>query len=124
MDPRANSTGILSRESPHAPLQLIICRRVLSGDVGQLAKDLRSVDGEAGQQDELLPGGAQQAGVVLDRELAEEGQLLDPRDLAKEELVGKATQQRKQLHLRHFVPGGQKGRQREEPSSVTSLFIS
>lgn len=91
-------------------MQLIIRRRVLGSDVGELAEDLRSVDGEAGQQDELLPGGAQQAGVVLDGKLTEEGQLLDPRDLAEEELVGEATQQREQLHLCHFVPGGGESR--------------
>lgn len=85
-------------------MQLIIRGRVFGSDAGQLAKDLRSVDGEAGQQDELLPGGAQQAGVVLDGELAKEGQLLDPGDLAEEEFVCKAAQQREQLNLRHFVP--------------------
>ena len=45
-------------------------------------------------------------------QLAEEWQLLDPGDLAEEQLVRQATQQRKQLHLGHLVPsrrGGGKG---------------
>lgn len=42
---------LLSGPFPHSPLQLIVRRRVFGSDVGQLAEDLRSVDGEAGQQD-------------------------------------------------------------------------
>lgn len=107
---------------PHSPLQLIICRSVFGSNARQLAKDLRSVDSEAGEQDELLPGGAQQAGVVLDGELTEEGQLLDPRDLAEEEFVGKATQQCKQLHLRHFVPGAHGSRRRVSARSRQTTY--
>lgn len=88
----------------NSPLQLVIRRRVLGGDVSQVSKDLGAVDGEAGEQDELLPGGAEQAGVVLYGKLAEEWQLLDPGDLAEEQLVRQATQQGEQLHLCHFVP--------------------
>lgn len=77
----------------HSPLQLIVRRRVLGSDVSQFSKDLGAVDGEAGEQDELLPGGAEQAGVVLYGELAEERQLLDPGDLAKEQLVCQATEE-------------------------------
>lgn len=95
--------------NPHnSPLQLVVGRRVLGGDVGQVSEDLSTVDGEAGEQDELLPGGAEQAGVVFYGELAEERQLLDPGDLAEEQLVGQATQQRKEFHLCHFVPGTHK----------------
>lgn len=62
----------------HSPVQLIVRRRVLGSDIGQLSKDLGTVDGEAGEQNELLPGGAEQASVVLNGELAEEWQFLDP----------------------------------------------
>lgn len=89
----------------HSPLQLIIRRRVLGCDIGQVPEDLGTVDGEAGEQDELLPGGTEQAGIVFYGELAEERQLLDPGDLTEEQLVCQATQQSKQLHLSHFVPG-------------------
>lgn len=92
----------------HLPLQLVVRRRVFGGDVGQVSEDLGAVDGEAGQQDELLPGGAEQAGVVLYGKLAEERQLLDPGDLAEKQLVCQAAQQGKQLHLCHFVPGTHK----------------
>jgi len=94
-------------------LQLVVGRRVLGGDVGQVSEDVRAVDGEAGQQDELLPGGAQQAGVVLDGQLAEERQLLDPRDLPEEQLVGQPAQQGEQLHLAHLVPAETGTRARE-----------
>lgn len=87
-----------------SPLQLVIGRRVLVGDVGQVSQDLRAVDGQAGEQDELLPRGAQQPCVVLDGELAEERQLLDPRDLTEQQLVGQAAQQGEELHLGHPVP--------------------
>lgn len=89
----------------HSPLDFVIRRGVLGGDVGQVSEDLGAIDGEAGQQDELLPGRAEQTGVVLYGELTEERQLLDPGDLAEEQLICQATQQRKQLHLGHFVPG-------------------
>lgn len=95
----------------HSPLQLIVRRRVLGSDIGQFSEDLCAVDGKAGQQDELLPGGAEQAGVVLYGELAEEGQLLNPGDLAEEQLVCKAAQQGKQLNLRHFVPATHSNKQ-------------
>lgn len=75
----------------HLPLQLIIRWRVLGGDVGQVSEDLGAVDGEAGQQDELLPGGAEEAGVVLYGKLAKEGQLLDPGDLTEKQLVCQAA---------------------------------
>lgn len=92
------------RRCGDSPLQLVIGRRVLVGDVGEVSQDLGAVDGQAGEQDELLPRGAQQARVVLDGELAEERQLLDPRDLTEEELVGQTAQQGEQLHLGHPVP--------------------
>lgn len=98
-------TPLPSPSPCHSPLQLIVRRRVLGGDVGQVSEYLGTVDGEAGEQDELLPGGAEQTGVVLYGELAEERQLLDPGDLAEEQLVCQATQQGKQLYLCHFVPG-------------------
>lgn len=88
----------------HSPLKLVVWWRVLCCDVGQLSKDLATVDSEAGEQDELLPGGAEQAGVVLYGELTEEGQLLDPGDLAEEQLVCQTAQQSKQLHLCYLVP--------------------
>lgn len=97
----------------HSPLQLIVRRGVLGRDVSELSKDLRAVDGKAREQDELLPGGAEQAGVVLYGELAEERQLLDPGDLAEEQLVRQATQQSEQLHLRHLVPEAHTECQRE-----------
>lgn len=87
-----------------SPLQLLIRRCVFVCDVGKVSQDLSTVDGQAGEQDELLPRGTQQAGVVLDGELAEERQLLDPRDLTEEQLVGQAAQQGEQLHLGHPVP--------------------
>lgn len=86
------------------PLQLVVRGQVLGGDVGQVPEHLAAVDGEAGEQDELLPSSTEQQGVVLDGQLAEERQLLDPRDLTKQQLVGQTTQQRKQLHLSHLVP--------------------
>lgn len=92
------------RQCGDSPLQLVIGRRVLVGDVGEVSQDLGAVDGQAGEQDELLPRGAQQARVVLDGELAEERQLLDPRDLTEEELIGQTAQQGEQLHLGHPVP--------------------
>lgn len=88
----------------HSPLDFIIRRGVLGGDISQVSKDLGAIDGEAGQQDELLPGRAEQTGVVLYGELTEERQLLDPGDLAEQQLICQPTQQRKQLYLGHFVP--------------------
>lgn len=96
---------ILYRFARHSPLQLVIRWRVLGCDIGQVSEDLGTVDGEAGEQDKLLPGGAQQAGVVFYGELTEERQLLDPGDLTEEQLICQATQQGKQLYLGHFVPG-------------------
>lgn len=96
-----------SLSTRHSPLKLVVRWRVLCCDVGQLSKDLATVDSEAGEQDELLPGGAEQAGVVLYGELTEEGQLLDPGDLAEEQLVCQTAQQSKQLHLCYLVPSEQ-----------------
>lgn len=104
-------TPYFLRSLCHSPLQLIVRWRVFGSDIGQFSKDLCAVDGKAGQQDELLPGGAEQAGVVLYGELTEEGQLLNPGDLAEEQLVCKAAQQGKQLDLRHFVPATHNNKQ-------------
>ena len=90
----------------NSPLQLLIRRCVLGSDVSQVPQYLGAVDGQAGQQDELLPGGAEQAGIVLDGELAEERKLFDPCDLSEQQLVGQTAQQGKQLHLGHPIPGG------------------
>lgn len=94
----------------HSPLDFVVRRCVLGGDVGQVSKDLGAVDGETGKQNEFLPGGAQQACVVLYGELAEKWQLLDPRDLAEEQLVCQTTQQSEQLHLGQLVPGFNKNK--------------
>lgn len=61
-----------------SPLQLVVRRRVLVSDAGEVTQDLSAVDGEAGQQDEFLPRSTEQACVILDGELAEERQLLNP----------------------------------------------
>lgn len=86
-----------------SPLQLVVGRRVLGGDVGQVAEDLAAVDGQAGEQQQLLPGGTQQAGVVLDGKLAEKGQSLHPGDLPEEQLICQPAEQGEELHLRHLV---------------------
>lgn len=85
-------------------MKFLIRRRVLGSDISQIPQYLCTVDGQAGKQNELLPGGAQQAGVVLNGELAEEWELFDPSDLPEEQLVSQTTQQGKQLHLGHPVP--------------------
>lgn len=113
----------------HSPLQLIIRWCVFGGDVGQVSEDLGAVDGEARQQDELLPGGAEQAGVVLYGQLAKERQLLDPGDLPEEQLIRQATQQGKQLHLGYLVPGTHQAQRHMMshcccPSQISSGFAS
>lgn len=85
-------------------MQLILRGGVLGGHVGQVPKDLPAVDGQGGQQEQFLPSGTQQTGVVLDGELAKEGQPLDPGDLPEEELVRQATEKRKELGLSDLVP--------------------
>ena len=89
----------MSLAGRHSPLQLVIGRCVFVSDVGQVAQDLSAVDGQTGQQDELLPGGTQQACVVFNGQLAEERQLLDPGDLPEEQLISQTTQQSKALTL-------------------------
>lgn len=88
----------------NSPLQLMIRWSVLVSDISKVSQDLGAVDGQTGEQDELLPRGTQQACVVLDGELTEERQLLNPRDLTEEQLVGQTAQQGKELHLSHSVP--------------------
>ena len=95
-------------------LQLVIQGWVFSGDGCQVSKDLCAVYGEAGEQDELLPGGAEQAGAVLDGQLTEEGELLDPRDLTEQQLICQTAQQGKKLHLGYPEPGWDVGRGRGE----------
>lgn len=108
----------------HSPLELVVRWRVLCSDVGQVSKDLGTVDGEAGEQDELLPGGAEQTGVVLYGKLAEEGELLDPGDLPKEQLIRQATQQGEQLHLCYLVSGIQEGDKKNNNNKTSVGWIT
>lgn len=89
-----------------SPVQLVVRGRVLGGDVREVTKDLFAVHSQRREQDQLLPGGAEQAGIVLDGEFAEERQLLDPSNLPEKQFIRQTTQQRKQLCLSHFVPAG------------------
>lgn len=87
-------------------MQLIIRGRILGGDIRKVTKDLLAVNSQRGEQDQLLPRRAEQAGIVLDGEFAEERQLLDPSNLPEKQFIRQTTQQRKQLCLSHFVPAG------------------
>lgn len=87
-------------------MQLIIRRRVLGGDIRKVTKDLLAVNSQRGEQDQLLPCRAEEAGIVFDGEFAEERQLLDPSNLPEKQFIRQTTEQRKQLCLRHFIPAG------------------